>query len=510
MNTTWAYYLWLKSLKKENDFFINNLNNPNKIQEQKLFDYLNRFKNSNYGVKHSLSKIATVQEFQKEVPIVDYEDLSTYISCISRGDNNVLANEKVLFFEETSGTQSDSKLIPYNRSLLKEFNTALAPWMHAVFKLYENVFSGKSYWTISPPNKAIWRTEGGIAVGIDNDSRYLSWAGRVLSKHMIFSSRKNHFVEKTAFFIAELKEIINYQKIGFISSWSPSFLLMMDEILREHWTSIVSKTSNLSTDATWDKIFPNLKLISCWTHGSSQVFQNKLNTVIGDIPIQAKGLLSSEGVVSIPISKEKDPVLSFTSHFFEFECQLSKDVILCKDLVVGNKYEVILTTGNGFLRYRTKDIVLITGKIMQTPTMIFVGRKSLNSDIVGEKLTELHCVEILDELSKNFEIDIYTAYFSVGFIKKNKYFYKLVLVDPKTSFDKDKILKFVELKLRSNPYYEQAILMGQLEELKIEALSKNQYVQMLENYYEEKNIKAGDRKPPVLFPLKLKDVIIEL
>tara|TARA_B100001939_G_scaffold96437_1_gene82929 strand:+ start:1328 stop:2026 length:699 start_codon:yes stop_codon:yes gene_type:complete len=232
MNTTWAYYLWLKSLKKENDFFINNLNNPNKIQEQKLFDYLNRFKNSNYGVKHSLSKIATVQEFQKEVPIVDYEDLSTYISCISRGDNNVLANEKILFFEETSGTQSDSKLIPYNRSLLKEFNTALAPWMHAVFKLYENVFSGKSYWTISPPNKAIWRTEGGIAVGIDNDSRYLSWAGRVLSKHMIFSSRKNHFVEKTAFFIAELKEIINYQKIGFISSWSPSFLLMMDEILR--------------------------------------------------------------------------------------------------------------------------------------------------------------------------------------------------------------------------------------------------------------------------------------
>ena len=143
---------------------------------------------------------------------------------------------------------------------------------------------------------------------------------------------------------------------------------------------------------------------------------------------------------------------------------------------------------------------------MQTPTMIFVGRKSLNSDIVGEKLTELHCVEILDELSKNFEIDIYTAYFSVGFVKKNKYFYKLVLVDPKTSFDKDKILKFVELKLRSNPYYEQAILMGQLEDLKIEALSKNQYVQMLENYYEEKNIKTGDRKPPALFPLNLNEV----
>ena len=47
--------------------------------------------------------------------------------------------------------------------------------------------------------------------------------------------------------------------------------------------------------------------------------------------------------------------------------------------------------------------------------------------------------------------------------------------------------------------------MGQLEDLKIE-VSKNQYVQMLENYYEEKNIKAGDRKPPVLFPLKLKEV----
>ena len=92
------------------------------------------------------------------------------------------------------------------------------------------------------------------------------------------------------------------------------------------------------------------------------------------------------------------------------------------------------------------------------------------------------------------------------FVKKNKYFYKLVLVDPKTSFDKDKILKFVELKLRSNPYYKQAILMGQLEDLKIEALSKYQYVQMLENYYEQKNIEAGDRKPPALFPLNLNEV----
>ncbi|GIR58226.1 MAG: hypothetical protein CM15mP65_08070 [Crocinitomicaceae bacterium] len=73
-------------------------------------------------------------------------------------------------------------------------------------------------------------------------------------------------------------------------------------------------------------------------------------------------------------------------HIFEFECQLSKDVILCKDLVVGNKYKVILTTGNGFFWVSDKDIVLITGKIMQTPTMI-LWEKKLEFDIVGEKLT---------------------------------------------------------------------------------------------------------------------------
>ena len=149
MNTTWAYYLWLKSLKKENDFFINNLNNPNKIQEQKLFDYLNQFKNSNYGVKHSLSKIATVQEFQKEVPIVDYEDLSTYISCISRGDNNVLSNEKVLFFEETSGTQSGSKLIPYNRSLLKEEKTIIEDLIKAAHNNAKSQLKSKTSEEIS-------------------------------------------------------------------------------------------------------------------------------------------------------------------------------------------------------------------------------------------------------------------------------------------------------------------------------------------------------------------------
>ena len=74
--------------------------------------------------------------------------------------------------------------------------------------------------------------------------------------------------------------------------------------------------------------------------------------------------------------KELHPVLAVTSHFFEFECQKSGEIYLPDQLVKGRLYEVILSTGNGFMRYRTNDIVEVTGHFFSTPTLVFQGRKN--------------------------------------------------------------------------------------------------------------------------------------
>jgi hypothetical protein len=59
-----------------------------------------------------LSKIKTFQDFAKEVPIRDYEELKSYIDRVVNGEPNVLWKGKPLYFAKTSGTTSGAKYIP--------------------------------------------------------------------------------------------------------------------------------------------------------------------------------------------------------------------------------------------------------------------------------------------------------------------------------------------------------------------------------------------------------------
>ena len=125
---------------------------------------------------------------------------------------------------------------------------------------------------------------------------------------------------------------------------------------------------------------------------------------LGDVAIQGKGLLSTEGVVSIPIAKGKDPMLAVCSHFFEFRDEKG-NVYPAYDLRKGETYEVILTNGGGLYRYITGDMVQITGFMGGAPQMKFIGRAGRLSDLVGEKLTEYHVNQALEKARQAFSID---------------------------------------------------------------------------------------------------------
>src|SRR5207245_7561134 len=74
------------------------------------------------------------------------------------------------------------KLIPYTATLRRQFQRAVAAWVHDLFRRRPAVRNGRAYWSISPAFGPPRRTAGGLPIGFDDDAAYLGtlerWAVR--------------------------------------------------------------------------------------------------------------------------------------------------------------------------------------------------------------------------------------------------------------------------------------------------------------------------------------------
>ena len=127
-------------------------------------------------------------------------------------------------------------------------------------------------------------------------------------------------------------------------------------------------------------------LISCSTHGPSELYAGHLRRLFPNVEIQGKGLVATEAFVSLPFREGNDPVLAITAHFFEFQDIANAKLLLAHELTAGNTYRVIVTTGGGLYRYPLGDLVRVSGFIQDAPCLRFIGREGNASDLFGEKL----------------------------------------------------------------------------------------------------------------------------
>jgi hypothetical protein len=509
--------IWLVHQRKHYKQFQRNLSNCKDVQENILMDYLRENSSSDFGKFYEFNKIKNYSDYSQAIPIIeDFSEIQRFIDDISIGKNNVLFSGAPLFFESTSGSSSSSKLIPYNNALKSEFNTAISVWMWNLNQLDPKIFSGKSYWSLSPPLKEKTTTISGIPIGVDDDSDYLDPLSSLLLKKIFALPRHiNKITNPNEFYLQTWKHLINCQNLSFISIWSPQFLIRLFQFMIDNFHEI-SKISNLSfakkdtiKGAIYDNkfnlklLFPNLRLISCWTHAQSKLWLNQLNEIAGQIPIQGKGLLSTEGVVSIPFGINQH-ILSFTSHFYEFKDQQNA-IYTADQLDVGNSYEVILTTGAGLYRYNTHDLVKCTGFYQSVPCLEFLGRSGNVSDLVGEKLSENNLIEIFFNAYKRYQwIDGLFI-----FPQKINNSIEYVLIIQGFNVEKSKIIcEFVEEQLLKNPYYSQALKAGQLNKLKYIDVEADFTKKLTIHYQNLNKIKDGDLKLPVLFRLGFMELLL--
>ncbi len=377
-----------------------------------------------FGQKHSFESVNSIAAFQKAVPIQSYEDAQLYIDKIAAGKSNVLTADPIQRFGVSSGSTSASKLIPYTKPLITEFQEGIDPWMYRLMRDHPHILSGKAYWSVTPIGERPKHSSGGIPIGFDDERSYFGRLTQwVLGNVMATPSELAHIHNMDAFRYATLRFLLQERSLSWVSIWNPTFATLFlnpltkwfDQLMEDIRTGSMSIDLGVAPDIDasiraalkgsprraqelarirddgcenlYEKIWPNLKLISCWAHGNSGEAVRQLRTYFPNVLIQPKGLIATEAFVSFPFRGEVS-ALSICSHFFEFEEVGSKRIWLAHQIEIGKKYSVIVTTGGGLYRYRLNDVIEVLGFEVQCPLLRFVGKQDKVVDICGEKLNE--------------------------------------------------------------------------------------------------------------------------
>lgn len=436
-------------LHKKRDEFLTSLENIEEIQKAILTGILADNKNTKFGAIRNFKNISSISDFQKAVPVLTYDDYKNFIDEILEGKQNVLTSEKILLLEPTSGSISASKLVPYTKSLKAAFNKGIEPWLSDLYLNFPQILGKPSYWLITP-NVQAKQFSSNVKMGFENDLEYLN--------------------ENFAKIVSENLRPELAPDVEFVSFWNPSlFLILLDQM-------------QLKLD--------NLKVISCWNEAHAKFYADKLKLLFPSAHIQGKGLLATEGIMTIPLENiGKAPCVN--SHFFEFIDTETERIKLLHELELNKNYSILLTTQGGLYRYEIGDIVRVYGFYKNCPLLEFLGKKNNVSDYVGEKINEEHIRQIIEKL----DIPCQSLFYLFAPKKEGDDFFYTLYLEPNWQINTEKLEKEFENELLKNFHYQYARNLGQIKPFKI-SIVKNGARQYLDNCV-KKGQKLGDIKPVV-------------
>jgi hypothetical protein len=185
--------------------------------------------------------------------------------------------------------------------------------------------------------------------------------------------------------------------------------------------------------------------------------------------MQAKGLIATEGFVSLPLAGRDGAALAVRSHFFEFAPVDSGGVVdetapfLAHELEPGRRYAVILTTAGGLYRYRLDDVVEVIAREGECPLIRFIGRSGYVSDWFGEKLHEAHAGDVLREAFVSVRPDVTPAFAMLACDRDRRPAAYVLYVDCEADDSTlARVAATIDDRLRANFHYDYARLLGQL------------------------------------------------
>ena len=399
------------------------LRDPAAAQYRVLRRNLRANANTAFGNQHDFSSIRTPAEFQRAVPLRDYDELVPWIDRIRAGETRVLTSDRVTRFVPSSGSAAASKLIPWTKALRSEFVRASGGWMVDLFERYPGLCGGLAYWSISPAVPFRPSVPSKVPIGFADDTAYLGdRLGAAMRSTLAVPPMIAAIRDLDAFRYMTALALLRARKLALVSVWHPSFLSLLLAAMADRWDELLRDVRsgrpsveldepfrhafNARSDprradelasagpGAWTEIWPRLALVSCWADAHAAGAFRELRAMLPGVEFQAKGLLATEAFVTLPFAGGR-PVAAL-SHFFEFLDGQARARLL-HDLVEDEEYSVAVTTGGGLYRYRLRDRVRVCGFVERTPSLHFIGKEDKLSDRFGEKLDDGFVAHVLDE-----------------------------------------------------------------------------------------------------------------
>ncbi|MGB3114352.1 MAG: GH3 auxin-responsive promoter family protein, partial [Candidatus Omnitrophota bacterium] len=405
---------------------------------------LTRNEKTLYGQEHKFAAISTIDEYQKNVPLNDYESLEPYIEKMKKGEKNILTVDKPILFGTTSGTTGRQKFIPITGYSRVKKSDVMDLWIYYISKDHPDIFDGKILAIVSPEIEGY--TGSGTPFGSESGHGYRNLPDVVKILYAI-PYEVFEIKDYEAKYYCILR-IAMEENITTIASMNPSTIVLLcqkidkmkEDIIEDIEKGMLKKDLDIleETRERIDErlrpnserahalkaileekgellpkdIWPNMRLIECWKGGTVGLYLKEFPKYFGDIPIRDFGYLASELRGSVPVSDAgAGGVLAIKTNFYEFILKedmgkRKKRILLCDQLEAGKEYFIIATTTAGLYRYNIDDIIRVTGFFNKTPVIEFV-QKGLNvSSVTGEKLYESQVVEAVHKAVEKHQMPL--------------------------------------------------------------------------------------------------------
>lgn len=504
-----ANFAWAGSSWGAYSRFRRALVSPEAAQRRLLQTMIRRDGDTAFGREHRLGCVGSWEQFRSRVPVRTYDEHAPWIDRVVAGEERVLCADKVTRLMPSSGSTRAVKLIPYTPSLQAAFNRAIGPWMVDLFWRTPRVMGGAAYWSVSPAAAAP-KPGGAIEVGFEDDTAYLGGARQWLAgKVMAAPNGVRHLADIETFRYTTLRFLLARRDLRLISVWHPSFLTLLLDcftvhrerliddlckgtlsppgadgdggalgLLRSRCVADPKRGKELAGITEMRALWPGLEVVSCWADAGAEGAARALADVFPTCVIQPKGLLATEGFVSVPI-EGKHP-LCVLSHVLEFEDD-EGGIHCAHELKAGETYGVVLTNGAGLWRYRLGDRVRCDGWVGRTPSIRFVGRADLVVDRFGEKLSEAFVSDALRALLSERKIE---APFAMLAPEEGGY----TLFLRAHSAVPNSLAEELDAALSANPHYAYCRRLGQLAAPQVAVVGEDAYAR-----YVARRVAGGQR-----------------
>jgi hypothetical protein len=338
---------------------------PGVAQIKQLNEILKSAEKTAFGKDHNLREGMSVESYQNNVPVRDYEGLKEYVERAVGGEENVLWPGLPQYFCKTSGTTSGTKYIPITEdSLPNHLASARNALLAQIAASGDAHFvSGKMMFLQGSPE--LEETKGGVPLGR---------LSGIVAHHIPSYLKRNRLPSMGANSIEDWEKKVD----AIVKETADQDLRLISGI--PTWVQMYfEKLLKYTKAETVQDVFPNLSL---FVHGGTAYtpYAERFKKLIGFDIARVEIYPASEGFLAYQDSPDAEGMrLNIADGiFFEFipadkygEDDAPK--LTVDQVELGVNYAVVITTKAGLYRYAIGDTVkfvsddpyriIVTGRI---------------------------------------------------------------------------------------------------------------------------------------------------